>query len=356
MKEFLAEVSRFFNCTFVFDSSAMTASVIGNEAYFRDSVRTVIEPLDEYTSELNDGDDSAEVLASSNVEYDMSSSESHNIDVLSSEVRKAIPVKAYSSELEALQAFDAMDDKEKMKYMFVSPEGKFVGWESDENSVTKIGIKHLDFFAPVIRDEDSDDRIELKICPVAMTVLDECLHYRFGHSDEVRMSCPGPALENPTGNEPLFGTGDDSLTAQEMIEGDGVDDKAEKEDRLQVMFIDDQKQWITIPSGNDKGKKLEITLPFTDWRYLQNPFSDRRKWSLGFTNTGADHYTGQLHAAGFSFNVKAKHTFKFVADRMPDPAAVFQIRGKLYGCEKIEATVTEEGVDRLMTGYFYELL
>jgi hypothetical protein len=54
--------------------------------------------------------------------------------------------------------------------------------------------------------------------------------------------------------------------------------------------------------------------------------------------------------------MKARHTFRFLADRMPDPRDIFIVRGKHYACEKIEASVKADGFDRLMTGYFYEML
>ena len=62
-----------------------------------------------------------------------------------------------------------------------------------------------------------------------------------------------------------------------------------------------------------------------------------------------------IFPAGFSFNMKAKLTLKIEADTMPDPTNIFLIRGKRYGCEKIEATVLDWGLERLMTGYFYEM-
>ena len=98
-------------------------------------------------------------------------------------------------------------------------------------------------------------------------------------------------------------------------------------------------------------------MPFTDWHgFPANLGFDFEPWSLSLRQSEATHYLGQLHNTGFSFNTKAKHTFRFIADTMPDPTDVFLIHGKLYGCEKIEANVTEEGFDRLMTGYFYEML
>jgi len=50
-----------------------------------------------------------------------------------------------------------------------------------------------------------------------------------------------------------------------------------------------------------------------------------------------------------------RHCFKFIADKMPDTGAVFNIRNRLFVCEKIEANIKPEGLDHLMTGYFYEL-
>lgn len=48
-------------------------------------------------------------------------------------------------------------------------------------------------------------------------------------------------------------------------------------------------------------------------------------------------------------------TFKFIADSIPDPLAVFNIHGRRYVCEKITATFTEDGMSRLMKGNFYPI-
>ena len=50
-----------------------------------------------------------------------------------------------------------------------------------------------------------------------------------------------------------------------------------------------------------------------------------------------------------------RHCFKFIADTVPDPGAVFNIRNRLFVCEKIEANINPDGLDHLLTGYFYEL-
>lgn len=53
---------------------------------------------------------------------------------------------------------------------------------------------------------------------------------------------------------------------------------------------------------------------------------------------------------------KQKTTFKFLSDNIPDPRAVFFIRGKRYVCEKMTATFTENGMSQLIKGVFYPIL
>ncbi len=54
-------------------------------------------------------------------------------------------------------------------------------------------------------------------------------------------------------------------------------------------------------------------------------------------------------------NVKSKYTFSFLADAVPNPRAVFLIRGQKFICAKITATLQDNGLKRLMKGEFYRL-
>lgn len=53
---------------------------------------------------------------------------------------------------------------------------------------------------------------------------------------------------------------------------------------------------------------------------------------------------------------KKKYEFSFLSDTMPNPRAVFYIRGGRYICEKITATFTENGMSQLLKGTFYRVL
>ena len=132
----------------------------------------------------------------------------------------------------------------------------------------------------------------------------------------------------------------------------------EKEDRLQVMFVDDVKQTHYVDDNGTKSEVRDFTFGFTDWQYKPSHKNGEthNHWSLSLNPTDADAYLGQLHQNGFTFNMKAKHKFRFISDSIPSATAVYIIRGKQYGCEKLEISLMEEGFDKLITGYFYEML
>lgn len=80
-----------------------------------------------------------------------------------------------------------------------------------------------------------------------------------------------------------------------------------------------------------------------DWEKLYFPECDLRR-SAGtlsyFRNlSGIDPYQ--------------KTSFSWIADDIPDPRAIFHIRGRRYVCEKITATFSETGMSELLKGDFY---
>ena len=121
------------------------------------------------------------------------------------------------------------------------------------------------------------------------------------------------------------------------------------------MFVDHNLQEIIVKDGPHSGEKYTHEMPFTDWEYLKIGTVRHNHWSLSLTPTNSDYYLGQLHQLNYKINTKVKNTFKFLSDEIPNPTNLFVARGKLYACEKIEADVKEDGLDKLMTGYFYEV-
>ena len=386
-RTFIEEFSKFFNVTFSFNQIGKTVAIVGTPDFFTNAERISVEPADEYTSELTGGDD-AHALAADRLVYDMSSSTHHDYDVIPDNVRNDAPSEDYGSKSEALTAYNGMSATERLRKIFRCPVGRYTGWQHDYSDVgdeqPRTLFTQIDVFGPLEREGGSDS--QLKICPVAIGTEEYVSTFGNGGSfgggatsgnEHVRkITMTLPSLENPTGNDTgvkigadgAWGRGrrgsgsesesEDLPTIQECVEGDADIEKAEKEDRLQVMFVDDVKQTHYVDDNGTKSEVRDFTFGFTDWLYKPSHKNGEthNHWSLSLNPTDADAYLGQLHQNGFTFNMKAKHKFRFISDSIPSATAVYIIRGKLYGCEKLEISLMEEGFNKLITGYFYEML
>ena len=58
-------------------------------------------------------------------------------------------------------------------------------------------------------------------------------------------------------------------------------------------------------------------------------------------------------ADGMIIDTKVKVCVKFHAADVPDTTRLFNIRNRLYACERIEVTVDSKGKQPMMTGYFF---
>ena len=375
-REFFTEFCNFFNVSLDIDATRRTAAIVRTPDFFAGRERVSIDPADEYTTEIQDD---AQALASDNISYDLSSSPAHDYDCISDSLRLFAATQEYASQAAAETAYNALSETARKKKILKCPTGKFTAWSHDYSDwgdeEPHVAFTQVDVFAPLTRDNDASET-SLKICPVAIGMTESVATFGTGDSAHtITTRLYAPTLENPTGNDTAltvsqsgnFGGSqsaqqeqEDGDDIQDIIEGNSdTEDAAEKEDRLQVMFIDDVPQtYSRVDSAQpDTYSELTAIVGFTDWQYKKSHRgSAHRRWSLSLCQTDADYYLGQLHQNGFSFNTKARHTFRFIADTMPDPRDIYVIRGKRYACEKIEASVTADGFDRLMTGYFYEML
>lgn len=357
-KEFLDEMCKLFNCTLKVDPVAKTISMESNISFFGNAQRRELSPCDEYTAEVATGSDGGEAqsLANDDISYELSTSTAHDYDCLTEAVRDNAPRLAYDSMAKLVAAYTAMDASERRKFIFKCPQGMYVDWRHTEDGASELVA--VDMFAPLTRNDSASKR-ELKIVPAAITeeVKGMFVWQVSGVTNTYEMTFRSLSLENPTGDE--MTPDEDVVRAdiQDLITGaEEVEKNAEKEDLMQVFFVEDVEQTATAFIDDEEESRIfSALMPMTDYRYKVKGDGHRR-WSLSLNPADADQYLGQLHQNGFSFDMKTRYTFRFVADRMPDPRDIFIVHGKQFACEKIEATVKSEGFDRLMTGYFFEML
>ena len=65
-------------------------------------------------------------------------------------------------------------------------------------------------------------------------------------------------------------------------------------------------------------------------------------------------YTAQI-ADGVHIDARVKQCIKFYSESIPAVTDLFVIRNKRFACEKLEINITAQGMDRLITGYFYAI-
>lgn len=367
VSEFLKEACRFFNVTIYTDPIHKTASIVSNTDLPNRSTVS-LTPIDEYTAELTE-DDEAGCMANDTLEYQLSDSEHHDYDMIDEELRKTASRLEYASRSAALQAWQEMSSVVRDKKVFsTATEGDYASWThefnwKDQNTPSEQFTK-IDMFAPLDR---GGNTTELKIVPVAMGYIYEEIENPGSAVYKYWLVIPSMANPMPGegygqrmgGRRGSSGTAsEDSTSVQDYIEGSSLPEKTEKEDRMQVMFVDDtvQTYGAYYTSVQDTWEEYEGTVGFTD-ADLKPQFagSAHLPWSLSLNPTRTSSYLGLLHRNGYSFNTKVKTTMKFAADEIPDPRSIFIIKNKRYGCEKIEANIDSSGFDRLMTGYFYEM-
>ena len=117
---------------------------------------------------------------------------------------------------------------------------------------------------------------------------------------------------------------------------------------------------VRVRAGNRRDMGVYMPFPYTDGRngyVMYRPSSGQPgNGSLALARTEGSVAVGQFHSEGRSVENRVQHVFRFLFDGKPDPARLYMFRNKVYECQKIEANVTDTGLDRLMTGYFYEML
>ena len=99
-----------------------------------------------------------------------------------------------------------------------------------------------------------------------------------------------------------------------------------------------------IPQHEVPRPWVDIIMIDAQWQYRRYPSS------LRFDGQDAIRYPA------YDAELKQKYTFSFLADRIPNPRAIFHIDGFRYICEKITATFTEYGMSRKMKGVFYRVM
>ena len=365
---FIDEFRKLFNASFVFDDVAMTVDIISaNELTANEAV--CYDCLDEYTSEYDE--DGLSNLATSNLEYKFDDSVNRDWrEYIPLSVLRKYPTAAFDTTDAMTTAAQKMTAKERRQTIFKVNSDYYI-WAmlpKDGNPDTEDMTEQrtlCGLFNPVMRDSDTDDSVELKIIPVAMA-------QRKRHDGKSLFNTVSDLLPNATVAMPsMSNDGDVSLdnvsqdddgeyyiSVQDAMQG--AEDTATEEDdssMIRLMFQgnmmrDIVKGGFTLGGGvfgSDDGLGL-YPIALTDSRMFPALTGSAESVSLSLERLP--------HATVGAVDID-KHNLqcvRFVTDDIPDPSKIFIFRNRRFICQKVELEVSAEGVSRLKTGYFYEIL
>lgn len=372
---FINEIQKFFNASILFDDVNKTVRILSVNEICRNEVKNY-ECIDEYSEEYED--EGLKNIITSNVEYDFANSGNRSWkEAIPMQVFKDFELEEYKDYTELLNSVEKMTDKDKRTHIFKVKNKYYIiertysekNSESFSDKITQCG-----FFNPIIRNVNNTDSVKLKIAPVATFVRN-----KLQDDDALKglaMFDVTPFTNNiyiPSAmNEQQIDYSsytfedqkvEDYVTVQDAIQEGASKEKEEQADEIMsVMF--QRKKTYNVANGciinHDligNGENIIFRFPIT---YTDMILSD------GYTYTGKlPEYSDALRlenstrfSSDMSLQVDAHNLFciKFITKEIPDPSMIFIFKNKKFICQKIEIDVSDDGINKLKTGYFYEIL
>lgn len=200
-------------------------------------------------------------------------------------------------------------------------------------------LQPVNIFGSGIEESDGVQSEEIEFVPVCITDThisddDDKGYMMFlsfsSYQDDVTES---PSADTDTICQPLSTS---SIMAGEK------DEKTEYYDVIYIGFWDG-----AIPNyGKTPYPMIDSVNVTQEWTYFSNQMADLRLFGC----------TRNLKSEIPAIEPKQKFKFSWLSKTIPNPRAIFHIRGKRYLCEKITASFSEDGMSQLLTGEFYPLL
>lgn len=385
VKEFFQEVQKFLNVTFVFDDISATCDIL-SDVFNNETINLSNAVEEDYETEVIDNEDAKENLADSNIVYAFGSTEYHKYDAADIEILRNFDIvecESYEDIINLISSYrggsgnggHTIDTSVDEKYhnIYHCPEGYFcvkgsvqtsesnngyfggnstdsatVGKEEDDGSLVQVN-----FFGPLVRDIKNDNNVDLKISPVATTYEIEMPVFLYkedstvDHGEDFLQKDTGNTFKMPVLclNNPI------SLTNKSSV-WDAVNGNMEtpdgKEDAMQVFLCDGIANTVN-PYG------MPVIMPYTDRRY-DIPYGNEQLHSLSLSiNDTSLKSVGRYHAEVIKLHKGAELKVNFIVDKIPSVFSKYYIRGKYFMCKKLEISFDENGMKKIITGYFEQL-
>jgi hypothetical protein len=322
---FIEEFRKFFNASIYFDEAQKTCCVISSsELSSVDSIE--IEPLDEYSADYDE-------------DGSFSSSSTANLEGWSEKKKRQTIIEHFYS-----------------YYIYV---------EEDNTKTWQLA----GYWSPLIRDQNSDDYVDLCISPAAQVVEDINFKTAFvGEDNHYEKRCLLSIPNDKEADSKECDVDDDGysyISVQDAIDDESSMEESEDEEEVMSVFfiLPGKVQAYDKPYGHISwvGNKSRWPMFITDYRINTDyqyagvsSIGDTKLFSLSLnsTNTGVISL-GKFHNSVIKIDNRNCMEVKFKSDVIPDPSKIYIIRNKKFVCEKIELEIKNDDIEPIYTGYFY---
>lgn len=228
-------------------------------------------------------------------------------------------------------------------FVFRSLGTEYLGTENGQKQYTQVYIlQPVNVFGSGSVEDDSVETEEIEFVPacVADTYVDN--NDNMGFMLYLNPSSYSEETELPDDPQP---TDKQQPSITKAIEAGQKEESSSYYSEIYVAF------WHgVIPEpGRQPYPYIDNVIVTDDWKPIVKPGMSIRLSSHG--SAAADTFTANLP----KIQADKKFKFSWLADKIPDPRAIFHIKGRRYLCEKITATFTESGMSQLLKGEFYPL-
>ncbi len=352
VNEFVSELERLFNFSFIVDNKRKEVSIIFNSEYYKSAqVVHVREVIDEYEVEQSQEDAD---LSHSNIKIEAPTSEYYRFQHLDENLMAS----ATRIDMDSLQKIvdhvkqNGYDNCKKFLFFDSTSERYYI---ADPNAIDpSTPVKEVNMFGDLNRDETTTD-VTLKLIPADMMdyglepePYDPHLVPFFGvDSDRTRTMIPNiPKIQSDESDE---GGG-----IYERVVDNVSESNSGKSSLLYIAFYKGMKDLAVYPKVYNKDGNIE-TGPFGA-TIIKFPYSYNCDDSAEYSgNLRITYLNRMLYKNMYNINVDNGIKISSYDPNLYDPRSVFEIRNKRYVCKEMEFSLSASGRNGPWTGTFYPI-
>jgi hypothetical protein len=400
IKDFFSELEQLFNIVFLIDEELKEVDIIFKKNFY-DTSKIISIPyvLDEFVQKIDK--ETRDDYSVANIGYALPDHEYFSFQNIETSILDRAEKRDHNNYTDIKSFIDNALDKDSIKNILFSSlvsNTQYICVEGIKNDPYELEThvyfpKKVNIFRPIMNNPDSGNLdMELKITPAPMVhVMIEIRSLRYDPQEQRPIV---DVLFRPHTQMPAVQTSD--YTLKEYLHGDlpvyydqngnfhiDYDDSNVYFDEEDVAFIDiqnaiegnDDKHTVVTPNGIqlafyagmgsisedsfdpyfDPVDYVSYPLPFVD--YIRDFVRDAEVFINPALTLRLDDEEGlnSLYTQSAKIDTTRDFLFKFLSPRDQDSKSIFIIKNKKFVCKELRYTLSANGYDKIIEGFFYPM-